>query len=111
MSVYAISPHGLRVSYDADWLKWEDPRGKISFYKGDPRKEGTYIASVPNNWVVGFRQPASIVPGKVPEVTKENALDIVMVHLNEYQSWGTGQILAELKRKLRLFDGRTKSWM
>ena len=57
MSVTVISPSGVVITFnEADWIKW-DYRGGIGLFVGNPDDKGTFVARVPDDWIVSSSIP------------------------------------------------------
>lgn len=98
-------PSGFCVQYnDAHYVVWGTPRTTLL-----DRKDGRKIAFVPHDCLLEFEQPcrtynASLAPADLLQEMNKALADVR--RRNAMSSYD----LAELKRRLMKFNGKSKAW-
>ena len=109
--IYVVTPTGVVIEYSGrNSVHWESSKEYIATIK----ETGTenFVAKVPRGCVVSFQRPHVVkqAPSASFE-TVQGAIDLLSACIETHNpNWSGGRRMAELKRKLKDFDGRSRCW-
>lgn len=96
-------PNGQAIQYNDASYCTRSVNGYSDLYT---KKDGTWIAQVPNTALIESVRPCSITNPVAREMTPESALALVTEHLRTLP----GHKVRDLKVALRAFNARSRTW-
>lgn len=97
-------PTGLSIRYNSANYAARSANGYTDIYD---RKDGNWIAQVPNAWLIEIRAPCRVYnPAREPE----EALDALLDDIENRRHALPVHKLADLKAALQVFNARSKVW-